>query len=216
MTANPQLAPFNRPAFTLLEILLVIAIVVVLASITIGGLGYYEQKVKYSRTEVLLASVGRALEDYSKDYGYYPQGNGGPNSTAQVYVALFGDGKLIRDSDTGEVTIDPLKLPDGDNTDTDGSDGTVYLETLNPDFTGKKSNVQVFEGNYLIVDSWANEEANTARNRIRYRHNPTDPLVVTDMMNPVNDYDLWSKGPNGTGAPDQNTAADIADDIKNW
>ena len=53
-----------KPAFTLLEILTVIAIIAVLASLTIGGMGYYDQKMKYSRTEILIASIERALEDY--------------------------------------------------------------------------------------------------------------------------------------------------------
>ena len=62
-----------KPAFTLLEILTVIAIIAVLASLTIGGMGYYDQKMKYSRTEILIASIEQALEDYKSDNGSYPQ-----------------------------------------------------------------------------------------------------------------------------------------------
>ena len=80
-----------KPAFTLLEILTVIAIIAVLASLTFGGMSYYDQKMKYSRTEVLIASIERALEDYKSDNGAYPSGT----NTAAVYTALYGDGSNV-------------------------------------------------------------------------------------------------------------------------
>ena len=62
-----------KPAFTLLEIITVIAIIAVLASLTIGGMGYYDDKMKYSRTEILIASIEQALEDYKSDNGSLSQ-----------------------------------------------------------------------------------------------------------------------------------------------
>jgi len=79
-----------KPAFTLLEILTVIAIIAVLASLTIGGMGYYDDKMKYSRTEILIASIERALEDYKSDNGSYPSGNIG-----NLFNALYGDGTNV-------------------------------------------------------------------------------------------------------------------------
>ena len=79
-----------KPAFTLLEILTVIAIIAVLASLTIGGMGYYDQKMKYSRTEILIASIEQALEEYKSDNGSYPSGNIG-----NLFNALYGDGTNV-------------------------------------------------------------------------------------------------------------------------
>ena len=79
-----------KPAFTLLEILTVIAIIAVLASLTIGGMGYYDDKMKYSRTEILIASIEQALEDYKSDNGSYPSGNIG-----NLFNALYGDGTNV-------------------------------------------------------------------------------------------------------------------------
>ncbi len=68
----------------------VIAIIAVLASLTFGGMSYYGEKMKYSRTEVLIASIERALEDYKSDNGSYPSGNIG-----DLFNALYGDGTNV-------------------------------------------------------------------------------------------------------------------------
>ena len=216
---QPQHRNVIQPAFTLLEILTVIAIIAVLASLTFGGMSYYDQKMKYSRTEVLIASIERALEDYKSDNGFYPQGDGEEESSIQLYIALFGDGKLEMNP---SVLVSITEEPDGDNQDP--TDGKTYLSTLNPEFKGKQGNVGSPDSNYtyidpetwgeitfplyVIIDSWKEE--------LRYRHNSADPGVVNAMMNPKNDFDLWSKGSNGNGPPDEMAQADIADDIKNW
>ena len=79
-----------QPAFTLIEMMVVTAIIAVLASLTFGGMSYYDQKMKYSRTEVLIASIERALEDYKSDNGSYPSGNIG-----DLFNALYGDGTNV-------------------------------------------------------------------------------------------------------------------------
>ena len=48
---------------------MVVAIIAILASLTIGGLRYYDEKTKYSRTEVLIKSIESALEEYKRDNG---------------------------------------------------------------------------------------------------------------------------------------------------
>ena len=87
---QPQHRNVMKPAFTLLEIITVMAIIAVLASLTFGGMSYYGDKMKYSRTEVLIASIERALEDYKSDNGSYPSGNIG-----NLFNALYGDGTNV-------------------------------------------------------------------------------------------------------------------------
>jgi len=79
-----------QPAFTLIEMMVVTAIIAVLAGLTFGGMSYYGEKMKYSRTEVLIASIERALEDYKSDNGSYPSGNIG-----DLFNALYGDGTNV-------------------------------------------------------------------------------------------------------------------------
>lgn len=203
----------SKAGFTLIEIVLATAIIAILAGLSFSGIRYYDEKMKYSRTEVLIASIESALEEYKADNGFYPQGDGGPGSSEQLYIALYGDGKLSINNGVVDISIPG---PDGDNSD--ATDGETYLSTLNPEFTGKSGNVELQDGTYVIIDAWSNEEEeNNDRNQLRYRHDPTDSLgAKNDMMNPVNDFDLWSKGSNGKGPPDETAQADIADDIKNW
>ena len=81
-----------KPAFTLLEIITVIAIIAVLASLTIGGMGYYDDKMKYSRTEILIASIEQALEDYKVIMVAIPCRQ---SSGQSFYMHLYGDGTNV-------------------------------------------------------------------------------------------------------------------------
>ena len=81
----------SSPGFTLVELILVAAIIVFLASLTVSGLRYYDEKTKFSRTEVLIKSIESALEEYKRDNGSYPTGT----NTAAVFTALYGDGTNV-------------------------------------------------------------------------------------------------------------------------
>src|SRR5437763_4751944 len=59
-------------AFTLLELLIVISIIIVLAGLTIGTMGYVMDKGKRSRAEAETAAISAALESYKADNGVYP------------------------------------------------------------------------------------------------------------------------------------------------
>ena len=161
-------------------------------------MSYYQEKMKFGRTQVLIASIESALEDYKRDNGFYPQNVTATSPwTEQVYVALSGDGALTRNATTGVVTI--TTAPNG----TPNAGNTVYLSTLNPSFKGKQLNVESTSP-YCIVDAWGE--------RLRYRHNKP----AGQMANPRNDYDLISLGPNGNGDFLSGSEAAKADDIKNW
>lgn len=184
---------FFAPAFTLIELMVVIAIILVLASMTIGGLGWYKRKAAVEKTKILRSSIGQALEAYRLENGFLPQGDGGDDSTAQVYIALYGDGELAYDSASGQVTVQ--EQPDGKP----DSGATTHLNTLEPGLTGSRMNVTSSGGTYIIVDAWA---------RPFHYESPGD-------MNPADDFDLWSLGPDGKGGP-TGTPKERRDDITNY
>lgn len=62
----------SRAAFTLVELLLVMLIVVLLTGAVIGSVGYVNRKAAEAKTQALLAKIGAALEAYNADWGQYP------------------------------------------------------------------------------------------------------------------------------------------------
>jgi general secretion pathway protein G len=62
----------NRPGFTLIEILLVLAIIGMLAGVTIFAVGGIGKKARVDTTEATLETVANALETYQMHIGHYP------------------------------------------------------------------------------------------------------------------------------------------------
>jgi type II secretion system protein G len=60
-------------AFTLIELLIVIAIIIVLAGLVLSTVGYVQKKGARSRAETEIAAISAALESYKADNGIYPQ-----------------------------------------------------------------------------------------------------------------------------------------------
>ncbi len=63
----------KKRAFTIIELLVVMAIIIVLAGLVIATSGYVQEKGKRSRTEAEIAAMSAALESYRADNGIYPQ-----------------------------------------------------------------------------------------------------------------------------------------------
>src|SRR4029453_3851697 len=66
-------------AFTLIELLIVIAIIIVLAGLVLSTVGYVQKKGARSRAETEIAAMSAACESYKADNGIYPQ-NGDTNT----------------------------------------------------------------------------------------------------------------------------------------
>ena len=70
-------------AFTLIELLAVITIIILLAGIIIGTATYANRKSLESKTKSQLHQISMALELYNRDWGYYP---GSPMDEARYYT----------------------------------------------------------------------------------------------------------------------------------
>ena len=65
----------GRRAFTLIELLAVIAIIGVLASLTVGVTALVSRKSKEARTRAELAKIELAIRNYHSKFGFYPPDN---------------------------------------------------------------------------------------------------------------------------------------------
>lgn len=128
-----------RRAFTLIELLTVIAIIGILAAITLSVSNGVRTRALQSRTKAELAVIAQALEAYKRQYGDYPQTgaktdakpDSAPNlgnitdtySQTAVFNALAGklgpkltalNGKAFLD--LSRFTLETTALPDPTNT----------------------------------------------------------------------------------------------------
>ena len=182
-------------AFTLIEVLAVIAIIIILAGIVIGGMEYAKQRQASEKARVQIALLSKAIEEYKMDMGVYP---GTDENTAiagdvseQLYQALFKDGYDYTDS--SEPPNPWTKAT------------KIYLTQLDPRNNKQgwlpKTTASTPGTSIKIRDPWGNGYL--------YRKG-------SNAQNP--DFDLWSMGKDGktntTNAA--TTEADNRDDIRNF
>lgn len=96
--------PSRRDAFTLIELLTVIAIIGILAGIVIGVGRRASESGREARAKVELSAISTALESYKRQYGDYPR----TNQPEQMLQALIGkvDANLNLVSQQSRVLLD--------------------------------------------------------------------------------------------------------------
>ncbi len=97
---------FSLQAFTILELLTVVTIIVILFALTVQIAGFVQNKGARARAEAEIAAMSAALESYRADNGIYVEATGNPAVTAvksgfnagiygtsslALYIALAGD-----------------------------------------------------------------------------------------------------------------------------
>ena len=85
-------------AFTLMELMVTVAIIAILAGLTLGTLGYVNRKGAESRAQSEVAALSAAIDSYKLDFGAYP-----PADTSSLYKELTGQGTLNK----AKVFIEP-------------------------------------------------------------------------------------------------------------
>jgi general secretion pathway protein G len=184
----------GKAAFTLIELMAVITIIVILAGLVIGGMGYVMEKQAKAKASVQIALLSKALEEYKLDMGTYPLT---PNSTTGLQSATLFKA-LYWDSDNDGTGV-PADL-----------DQKIYLPDLDPLTTkqGWTSAPPAPSAATKIFDPWGIE--------YRYRtamDNTTPSKAAPATENP--DFDLWSSGKDGKTNVDPKHRESL-DDIKNF
>ncbi len=190
-----SLSSQSRPrGFTLMELLVVVAIIVILAALTMGGLGFIQRKQAVEKARAQIGMLSSGLEEYKLDFGRYPVaddiGGSGDQGSNVLFRALYWDS----DNNGAAVGADVNQR--------------IYLAELDP-----ASNKQ----------GWSSNPVASAQNTIRdpwgqnYRYrsgvNATG-AVNTNCINP--DFDLWSSGPDAASGNPAGNDAQAQDNVTNW
>lgn len=182
----------HRPGFTLIELMSVIIIIVILAGMVMGGLGYVNEKQARSKAQVQIALLSKALEEYKLDTGMYPPtGNiqgvqtatKGSGTSAILFKALYFDGA-------------------GDKSK------KLYVPELDPVTSKQLWTIGNGSATTPITDPWGNQYCYRSAKNAQGNTNP-------GTQNP--DFDLWSMGKDGRSDPGStgNSKRFNADDIYN-
>lgn len=145
-TQDGSLRPFvyllRLQAFTLVELMVVILIIVMLAAISMGVASYVQQHVALTTTKAQIAAFEAAIELYKNDFGYYPasmdsrlsnRGTAESINNSLLYRALFEKGKRYVNFPAAQIRLNPVCAPPLTNMyDTWGSVFVYYNSPATP------------------------------------------------------------------------------------
>jgi prepilin-type N-terminal cleavage/methylation domain-containing protein len=195
----------GKAAFTLIELMAVITIIVILAGLVVGGMGFVSERQAKEKAKVQIALLSKALEEYKLDMGSYPPTVDKPNvaspagtgtSAVSLYDALFYDGY-----DYGKQATPPTTWTKAVK---------IYLADLDPTSTkqGWVTTSTTTVGKSLTVsDPWGNQYC--------YR-TAVDSTGKANASTQNPDFDLWSMGKDGKSKPATPSDTTNRDDIKNF
>ncbi len=192
----------SSPGFTLLELLTVVAIIIVLAGLILGGMGYAQQKAASSRAEAEIAAFSAALESYKVDNGDYPrvllQANGTPASPA---VTSDDANPITTPIPTKPRSLILYQALSGDLPLTMAATSTArqYMEFKKDMLETASAGSPAVTSVTALLDPFGNPYGYSTNPAPAARNNPT--------------FDLWSTAGVSTGSP---TTADRLRFIKNW
>ncbi len=180
--------------FTIIELLIVMAIIIVLAGLVLATAGYVQKKGARSRAEAEIAAMSAALESYKADNGIYPTD---ANKTEKFDPASTNDTDYKTASLFlyGEITGDK----NGDGA-ADSSASKSYM-AFKPAMLQRMNMSQDLGGSNPVTairDPFGNSYGYStlkASNPVAAGYNPT--------------FDLWSVGDGARGT-------DQSKWIKNW
>ncbi|GAA5123625.1 type II secretion system protein GspG [Luteolibacter yonseiensis] len=184
----------GKAAFTLIELLAVITIIVILAAIVVGGMGYVTDRQASEKARIQIALISKALEDYKLDNGVYPPSDNtadGLNQSSKLFEALYYDAAKEGSTPSGEFKI--------------------YLAELDPVNNKQGWTSGTGSPTTRILDPWGNEY------RYRSAYGTATGGTASKNDNTQNpEFDLWSAGKDGRSRPAMPNSKENKDDIKNF
>ena len=189
---KPFARRIGQAAFTLIELMVVITIIIILAGLVVGGMEYANQRSASEKAKTQIALLSKGIEEYKLDMGGYPPTNNitgtlttsaGSSTSAIIFNALY---------------FAPLS-----------ANQRIYLPELDPATSKQGWTTGASSNATIITDPWGNQYCyRSAISATGATNNST--------INP--DFDLWSMGKDGkTDASSANTTISTnPDDIRNF
>jgi type II secretory pathway pseudopilin PulG len=180
-----------RHAFTVIELLLVVGIIIVLTGLVLSTAGYAWKKSARTRAETEIAAISAACENYKTDNGVYPSD---PSTTEQLDPTASGNPNTAAYNQPSVYLYSKLS---GDSTGSRSPTGKSYM---------------VFKPNMLLPTGGTGTVTAIA-DPFGYSYGYSTRMAANGSggYNPT--FDLWSTAGLTTSPP---TAADQNQWIKNW
>ena len=159
----------GKAAFTLIELMAVITIIVILAGLVIGGMGFVTERQAKEKARVQIALLSKAIEEYKLDMGTYP-----PTADKSTASAPNGTG-------TSSILFNYLYWDSDNDAAGVGSDDDqkIYLSDLDPVTSKQGWTTKPVGSSTVIVDPWGNTAI--ARPRVF----PMTPLELQLQIPPL-------------------------------
>jgi len=193
---------FRKRGFTVIELLVVSAIIIILGALILSTAGYVQKKGARSRAEAEIAAISAALESYKADNGIYPYDANTnsldartalssatyQNASLSLYKFLSGDENANRAIDPSETNRSYFSFKPNQLGPSDQSQNVAYIRDP--------------FGNSYGYSTAGNSQANPSPSPSPVGYNPT--------------FDLWSVA-DPTPIPTRSPTPTPQDHwIKNW
>jgi len=207
-------------AFTLIELILVVGVIIVLTGLVLSTVGYARKKGARARAETEIAAMAAACENYKADNAVYPRDPTANTATdtlnartmidpANANVALYTAASLVLyRALSGDRNLDRMVTAADENYNIDGTALTPPLTQLPQSYLAFKSNMLSPSGGSGNVTALADPFGNA------YGYSTANQYDANTGFNPT--FDLWSTAAAAPSPTPNPPATQQNLWIKNW
>jgi type II secretory pathway pseudopilin PulG len=224
--------PATTNAFTLVEVLIVIAIIIILAGLVLSTIGYVQKKGARARAETEIAAMSAACESYKADNAVYPRPQPTPpstrnNTTDALNARTMGDpvnadaaayktaSLVLYRALSGDRNLDRIVDAADESLDIDGSAlGTPLTQLPKSYYTFKPNQLSPTDQSLVPVEFIRDPFGNSYGYSTAYQADVDSAVNPTHGYNPT--FDLWSTSGLTTEPPSTGTDTITPQWIKNW
>jgi len=194
-------------AFTLIELVVVVGIIIVLAGLVLSTVGYARKKGARARAETEIAAISAACENYKADNAVYPRGNADLSSTTPNDTDTLDPVNDLNPAATPvpnvytKASLYLYKVLSGDSTGTRSPTGKSYMQ-FKPNMLFPADQTQNVQ---FIQDPFGNSYGYSTKKA-------SDPNA--NGYNPT--FDLWSTANYSAQTSPTPTPSPQNFWIKNW